>query len=156
MEYLGLANLVKELNLEKLIGISTNLAVIAGIWFLVAELQQNNTLLSLEARHAASSARREIVLTNMNNEALIEARSKASKSEPLSETEQTQILLYFFATFRTWQDYFNNYLSGVVSEAEIQSEVVNWRRTLGIPYIAHEWNRHRHELDPTFVEYVEN
>ena len=142
-------------NLTKWMTILTNLAVIGGIGFLILETQQNNTLLRLEARHAASASMRELVLSNMNSDELILARSKAAKGEPLTESESTRIQLFFFTLFRSWQSEYFNYMAGVMSEEEMVSLSVTWRRTIQTPYIQSEWQRHMIDLDPGFVEFME-
>ena len=46
--------------MEKWLSIVTNVAVIAGIGFLIVEVQQTNTLLQFEARNAMGESRRSL------------------------------------------------------------------------------------------------
>ena len=141
--------------MNKYVTLLTNLAVIASLVFLALEIRQNNSMLVLEARNAISDARNELVLTNMNNRELIIAREKAARGEELASVEEMQILLFFFAVFRTWQDQFFSFQAGVITEEQMDSEALTWRRSIKVPYVAKEWQRQKPELTPEFVAFIE-
>ena len=141
--------------MNKYVTLLTNLAVIASLVFLALEIRQNNSMLVLEARNAISDARNELVLTYMNNRELITAREKAARGEELTSVEETQILLFFFAAFRSWQDQFFSFQAGVITEEQMDSEALTWRRSIKVPYVAKEWQRQKPELTPEFVAFIE-
>ena len=142
--------------MEKWLSIVTNVAVIAGIGFLIVEVQQTNTLLEFEARNAIGESRRELVMANMNNDALIEARIRAANGEELSPADNRRLTLFFFTMFRSWQELFYSYQAGFISKEEMASELVTWQRTIFTnDYVLYRWIGNRAELTSNFVEFVE-
>ena len=142
--------------MDKYVTTLTNLAVIASLIFLALEIRQNNEMMVLEARQGISDARNDLVLTNMNSPSLITARGKAERGEELTYEEETQILLFFFAVFRNWQDQFLSYQAGAITESHMESEAKTWRQTINrAPYIQAEWQRQRGTLTPDFVAFME-
>ena len=142
--------------MDKYVTTLTNLAVIASLIFLALEIRQNNEMMVLEARQGISDARNDLVLTNMNSPSLIAARGKALRGEELTYEEETQILLFFFAVFRNWQDQFLSYQAGAITDAHMASEAKTWRRTIKqAPYIIAEWQRQKDALTPEFVAFME-
>ena len=147
--------------MDKYVTTLTNLAVIAGLIFLVLEIRQNNEMMVLEARQGISDARNDLVLTNMNSPSLITARGKAERGEELTYEEKQQYLRFFFigeffAVFRNWQDQFLSYQAGAITESHMESEAKTWRQTINrAPYIQAEWQCQRGTLTPDFVAFME-
>ena len=82
---------MKKIDLGQMITILANVGVIAGIAFLAIELQQNNQLLSAQARTERAAVRISYVDNLTNNQALLSAMVKDRNQDPLSALEKVML-----------------------------------------------------------------
>ena len=148
---------MKKLDLGQIVTLLANLGVIAGIVFLAIELQQNNDLLSSQAR----AYRHELRSTDANraiynNPELAETMRKARNNEPLSETEMYVRERYERQHTQNWQFAYVEYQNGALDIEELP--VIGWCQTLrNFPGLFDRWERGREDsfLLPDFVEFMD-
>ncbi len=81
---------MKKFELGQTIGVLANVGVIAGIIFLVMELQQNNEMMRAQTRGELSRDLMGLILENVNDSAFMDVVRRGDNSEELSELEQRQ------------------------------------------------------------------
>jgi len=90
-------------NLNRWLTLISNVAVLAGIIFLVVELQQNNLI-------AKAQTRTEITRASVENTRLLQdpislsVFTKLRNNEEVTEQEAMWLTLAFESTFKAWQN----------------------------------------------------
>ncbi len=110
---------MKKIDLSQTITILTNLAVIAGIVFLGLELNQNNELLSADARTSRADIRRSSLQEIINSPDLARAISKARNGEGLTDQENLVLTAFFPYVLVGWQHAFTDFRAGLIEEQDI-------------------------------------
>ena len=144
---------MKKLELGVAVTMLANLAVIAGIVFLVVEMSQNTEAMRLQTVQALQSEFREIF---DYPEGFVEAANKDASALTL---EEEQIRRTFFSRImRIYENQWYQYSRGYLDEELFRAYQQHLRITLGNPYNMGLWQR-RKELGffhADFVDYVES
>ena len=114
-----------KINLGQTIQILANLGVIAGIVFLVIELQQNNAVLGAQVRATRTQVRLDGLQAIENNPELLRAYLKLRDGEALTAMDQSLIEVDTARVLATWQYIYGEFQAGLIDEADIPVE--NWR-----------------------------
>jgi len=83
---------LKKIDLGQAITILANVGVIAGILFLAIELQQNNDLLSAQARAARIELKTDFEGSVYQSAELAEIIARAHANDELTEAEEIRLL----------------------------------------------------------------
>jgi hypothetical protein len=146
---------MKKIDLGQMITILANVGVIAGIAFLAIELQQNNQLLSAQARTERAAVRISYVDNLTNNQALLSAMVKDRNQDPLSALEKVMLDEWYIGTFSRWQYVHGELRQGLIEEADLP--VRDWAAYFSQnPAMAETWRRTGHlSFRPDFVQFME-
>ena len=106
---------MKKVDLGQSIGILANVGVIAGIVFLVIELQQNNELLEAQARSERNQRVMDLRSDIYSNPVLAEILVKARNGETLTEVEQLQADFYALRRINGLEAQFLDFLAGLTT-----------------------------------------
>ena len=93
-----------------------NAGVIAGIVFLAIEVQQNNELLTAQARRDQLDARTSNIALFLNNPDIARLELKGSSDQPLSQEEQLIFQYFAVYNFIHWDWQFQEYQAGLIDE----------------------------------------
>ena len=102
---------MKKIDLGRVIATLANVGVIAGIFFLAIEIQQNNKLLEAQAIATALETRVERQVILLNNPHLIDTFVKNFNGEPLTDEEVLTIVVEYSRALLGWQKDFFLFLS---------------------------------------------
>ena len=148
----------KKFNLGQIVDILANIGVLLGIVFLGLELQQNNELLSAEARFSRIDRGLERYSEVFSNPELASALGKLRAKEELSSTEEILIEAYALRSFRNWESNFEEVKFGTLDESKIQ----NTQRAIvrgdgGVAPIdwARYWKIYKQRTSNEFIEWME-
>lgn len=153
---------MKKLDIGQAINTLANIGVIAGIVFLVFELQQNNELLESEIRSTRHIVRRDDYLLPLEHPQLGEALIKHRHGEPLSEYEGIILNRAMMTNLFNLQYVFTEYRQGRIEESAIPIE--SWRGSFNgdtlsqpgyWPDTQEFWDANKFEFDPSFVQWME-
>jgi hypothetical protein len=153
---------LKKLDLGQSITILANLGVIAGIVFLGFELQQNNQLLTAQARSTRLAVRLDEHLLPVRNENLANVLIKHRHGEELTEYEEVVLSRYMETNIVIYQNVFTEYRRGLIDENTIPVEAWSTQfsgRSLSIPghwpNLSDYWEERKFGYDPDFVAWME-
>ena len=114
---------LKNIDFSKIVSITANIAVIAGIVFLGFEVQQNNKLLEAQARHNLISQR---TITNnaVRDPNLLAALEKLNEGEELDYSEETTVSMVVSLMIENWEWQYGEYQAGLLDLEQLPVE--NW------------------------------
>lgn len=146
---------MKKIDPGQAIAILANLGVIAGIVFLVIELQQNNELLAAQARGALADRRTQFVEMVSSNPSLAAIVVKVAEGDALSEVEKLQFRMIGRRLFMSFESQYLEVEQGVVPESSLP--IRQWRSMFhgSVPdfKLSTAWDAYRAEAEPSFVEF---
>ncbi len=146
---------MKKLDLAQTVGILANVGVIAGILFLAVELQQNNQILTAQARTTRMEVRKEATNTFLENPELVRLLLKSQHGEPLTEEDRFRLDGIIFLTTVTFQHSFTEYQNGLIDEEEIP--ISGWRNLYHerFPGFPDYWAGNKGSFRQDFVDWME-
>jgi hypothetical protein len=109
------------------IEIFANVGVLLGIILLAYEVNQNNQLLSAEARGMHMSIRSDFQQRLASDEGLMNLRLKAAQGEELSQTEEWRLMGDAFSSFTNWEWEFDQYQDGKLKSIPVDSYAFQMR-----------------------------
>ncbi len=147
---------MKKIDLGQTITILANVGVIAGIIFLGYELQQNNELLTAQARVARHDLRStDSTRVFFENPDMAKLFVKIEKNEPLSDDETYIAERFSEQTLLNWQFIYVEFQRGLLEEEDIQ--VAGWRAYFyGFTPLPVFWEQHKNiDYRPDFVRWFD-
>jgi hypothetical protein len=112
---------MKKIDLGQTITILANVGVIAGLFFLALELQQNNRFLESSAREARNARVQGLAEQIYMVPGLAEIFVKTRNSEPLTEAEELKLFGFNLRRIRGFEAYYQEFSEGVVPEPPVQA-----------------------------------
>jgi len=139
--------------LNKWLALMGNIGVLAGVFFLAYELQQNNELLVQESRYSMLQNSKDWVQFIAGSEEISNLLYQGSDT-PLSELDEARRVSILIANMMAWQWEWEQARSGLFGETElpIQGFRAFWR-DFGIE---RNWPQLRETLNSSFVVFIEN
>ncbi len=138
-------------DLSHWLGLAANLAVLAGIVLLIAELGQNRDLMRAQTRHALSMGIVEQLVAVAGNNQFASVIRRGETDEPLTADELYQFRARTRALFRYWENVHYQYREGLYDEVEFASHRDAWRAYMGLSIGAVRlWCEIRMEFSPLF------
>jgi len=146
---------LKKLDLGQTVSIFANVGVIAAILFLAIELQQNNDLLSAQARAARIELKTDFEGSLYQNAELAEIIARAHANDELTEAEEIRLLWLGRRMLTSFQYVYNEYQQGMIEEGAIST--AEWRIAFHqlIPRMEEPWSMYRDGMNPEFVRFME-
>ncbi len=147
---------MKKIDLGQSISILANIGVIAGIVFLAVELQQNNELLSAQARSERVSLRQADTALLIQTPELVTAVLKHQRDEQLTDYEELIFSNYLNFIFTNFENVYMESQRGLIEEDSIP--VDSWRSNFhgsGDFDMLEYWNAQKVGFQPRFVEWME-
>jgi hypothetical protein len=134
--------------------LAANVGVLAGIIFLAMELQQNNEILSAQARRDQLDARSAAGALIIANADLSKITYKVSNGDKLTPYEEYRFGRWAYQVFRNWEWQYDEYLEGTLSEEDlpINGWVGQFRR---FPMLQTVWGKRKANLSPEFVQFID-
>ena len=134
--------------------LAANIGVLAGIIFLAMEVQQNNEILSAQARRDQLDARSAAGAMVITNSDLAEITYKASNGEKLTPYEEYRFGRWAYQVFRNWEWQYDEYLEGTLSEGDLP--VIGWAGQFrNFPILQDVWGERKANLSPEFVQFID-
>ena len=135
--------------------LAANIGVLAGIIFLAMELQQNNEILSAQARRDQLDARSAAGALVIANADLSEILYKVSNGDKLTPFEEYRFGRWAYQVFRNWEWQHEEYLEGTLSEEDLP--VVGWANQFKVhhPMLQNVWRERKANLSPEFVQFID-
>ncbi len=146
---------MKKVDLGQSIGILANVGVIAGIVFLVIELQQNNELLEAQARSERNQRVMNLRSDIYSNPVLAEILVKIRNGETLTEAEQFQADFYALRRINGLEAQYLDFLAGTVDSPSIEALRFIFRGGNTRQPLADVWESSKPSLNADFVRWME-
>lgn len=137
--------------------LTANLGVIAGIFLLYLEIQQNNAHLDAQSRASRHEARsNDVNRIFFDDDILYEATTKSANGNELSDRERFVFGRWIHQTFLNWEFTYQEYQRGLASESELN--VNAWKQTIStFPYMRTQWEATKeYRYTTEFVLYMES
>ena len=149
---------MKKIDLGQTISILANIGVIAGIVFLALELQQNNTLLSAQARSELANRRTGFIEMVINSQDLAEIVVKKAKNEPLTDAEDLRFRALGRRMFASWASQYQEVDQGVITQDMLP--IRQWRALYHGQSdpdfgLREAWAGYRLEVTPSFNAFMD-
>jgi hypothetical protein len=146
---------MKKIDLGQAIGILANLGVIAGILFLAIEIQQNNDLLSAQARATRTQVRLDAYELSVASPDLSRAEVKQQGGEVLTGYERASLMSADRAVLTRWQYVYGEWQAGLIEDADVPTD--DWSRVFSNDQILQQvWRAEsRASFRPDFVQWME-
>lgn len=132
-------------SLNRWLTLFANVGVIAGIFFLAIQVQQNNKLLSAAAINVVLETRMQRVEQTAANEDQAALLVKNRSGAPLTEIESARMQAIHARTLMGWQRDFFLFQEGILTEDQVLANLQtmkNWFSRQGESYsLLDEWER---------------
>lgn len=146
---------MKRLDLAQTFQILANVGVIAGIVFLGVELQQNNDVLTAQARLQRTQMRIDGLTGYLNSPDLVRARLSDVNRSALSPEEDVILEAFWQTVLVRWQYIYGEYQAGLIELEDIP--VAGWKGTMSTyPSLMSLWESSKGvEYRSDFVHWME-
>ena len=139
--------------LSRWLTLGANIGVLAGIIFLVFELQQNTVATQLEAASNFQNNFSEIELFVAGNPEFAELLNTGREGEELTPTDQLRLSAFYANVLFSWQITHFQHLSGALDEGIWQGNQIKLTRIIGNDRgLFNHWQMNKLEFSPVFNE----
>jgi len=143
---------VESDRLTRWITIGANLAVLAGLLLLIAELAQNREMMRAQIRHELAMGIVDLLQTPANNDQLADVLFRGVSGETLTPAELFQFELRTNALLRYWEDVHYQYRVGLYDDSEFERQREAWKASLAHSRLAVDyWCKVRLLYSPEFA-----
>ena len=147
---------MKKIDLVQLLGLLANLGVIAGIFLLVLELNQNRDLMRAQMRNELASGLNAVLGLSLSNAELSDIVVRANAGEQLAPTDAYRLGGRSELVFRYWENVHYQYRQGLYDESEFSRH----RDTMVFilaenPSLVRYWCQARLLYSVPFMEYLD-
>ena len=126
-------------SLNKWLMLVANVGVIAGIFFLGIEINQNRELMQAQIRHELSQGAIDTILREAVDLETAAIYLKGVNDEPLSPEESFRYFRFNAAWFRYIEDVFYQYRNGLYDASEYEKQINVWKDRFDIPSVVSQW-----------------
>jgi len=148
---------MKAKRLNEWLTLGANFGVLIGIILLIAELDQNSTMMRAQTRYAVSQGIVDLLSLSADNEQLASLLRRADTGETLTPDELLQYRHRTFAFFRYVENLHYQYQQGLFDEAEFVTQRKAWRAYLNYSEAAVKaWCEYRLSVSPEFRAEIDN
>jgi len=135
--------------------LGANIGVLAGIIFLILELQQNTVATRLEAASNFQNTFSEIELFIAGNPEFAELLRKGREGEEIAPANQLRLSVFYGNVLFTWQYTHFQYLSGALDEDIWIGTQTKWARLMSDDRGLYDnWQNSKFEFSPAFNEQI--
>lgn len=147
---------MKKIDFGQTIAILANLGVIAGIIFLVFELQQNNEMIRGQTRSQLAKDVIDLFQSNMSDDTYADLLVRGNSGEELSTVERYQYSRHRNAWIWNWENVVYQRSIGLYDQAEFATQIAIIRRDMDSnPGIKRHWCEGRRWYSEALVEAIE-
>lgn len=144
---------MKVTELNNWLTLLANLGVLAGIFFVAYEINQNSNMMAAQTRAQISESIVNLMEEDKDPNVVV-ALLKLGSGENLNETDEYYLLNRSRLYLRTWENSYYQYRKGLYSEEEFQAESVAWQGMLTIPHMRWGFESDRSSYSPEFEEFI--
>lgn len=116
-----------------------NVGVLAGVFFVAYELQQNRVAIESQTRAEIALSATEDQWNWINFPELTETRIKYQNCEPISQLERNMLGRAIRAEFRRWENTHYQFRQGLYSESEFQGQRNTWQSLMTSSRFVRDW-----------------
>lgn len=139
------------------LALAANVGVLAGIVFLVFELQQNTVATQLEAASNFQGSFTELEMLIASNPEFAELLRKGVEDQDTTATEKFRLNAFYTNVLRQWQFIHFQYLTDAIDEKIWQGERAYLAEVLGFDAgLYKHWQSNRQRYTPQFNEMIES
>jgi hypothetical protein len=149
---------MKSESINQYVTMITNIGVLLGIVFLGYELQQNNDLLSAQARNVRFEARMALRETILQNDEVIQSIARANRKDELSDEDELRLHYLAQIVLLGWQSSQDESKRGTLGTGGISVDgfVKEMQGNGDIPRMYEAWDQYKNVLNPEFVKFMED
>jgi hypothetical protein len=147
---------MKKIDVGQAVQILANVGVIAGIAFLVVEIDQNNEALTIQTRLVREGITRDSVVRRLDNMDLVRATTKARAGEALTDEENFLLNELNGAVLVDRLMIYQQVQDGLLPPTAIP--VAAWRFTFHVQYprMSESWEYYKEAyFPPSFIQWYE-
>ncbi len=147
---------MKNINVGQAIGIFANIGVLAGLFLLAFELNQNRDMMRAQTRNEIAQGASELLTLAVNDSDFQNIVRRGLSGEELSDDEQWQFYRYQQGWLRYWENTHYQFRSGLFDENEFATQKDTWARSLSRnPGQVEHWCLNKPGFSPEFVRDVD-
>jgi hypothetical protein len=137
--------------------LASNIGVMAGIIFLVFELQQNTVATQLEAASNFQASFSELDLFIAGNPEFAELLTKGREGEEISTADQLRLWVFYGNVLRQWQFSHFQYTSGALDEEIWQANRIRLAQIIGEDRgLLEHWQMNKLQFNTSFNGLLES
>ena len=141
-------------SLSRWLSILANLGVLAGIFFLAMEINQNSEFLESEARNSRAQNRIDGNYQIISSPVLLTAITNIQGEKELSPEEAMAIQRFAITNLVSWQLAFEDYSAGLLELSDLP--VAGWNNYMQAKYMQEQWyGWGQMNLRPDFILWFE-
>jgi hypothetical protein len=150
---------MKLLNLNELLTLTANIAVVAGIIFLGIELQQNTAMTRAQTRDAMTQKQMDFYSRVIDDSDVAKIWTFSRADSFPYESDSVEYARYAFlilTQLRMWENEFYQYQEGLFDSVEFESRLALWERTLEFPVNFDFWEGQKYSFASEFVDFMDS
>jgi len=146
---------MKKIDIGQTIQILANVGVLAGIIFLIFEIQQNTVVAEMQAADDYLASTSELNIAVSQSAELAELLVKSRNGDELTEAEGVRVRLIHANLLRSWSRLYFLHERGVFDDSLWNIQRSDMRRNLESPDIVSYWESRRDQFDPGLNALIE-
>jgi len=135
--------------------LSANVGVLSGIFFLVAEMQQTNSIAKAEVKNSLTQSVYTLLQMQREPRQIAALERSGEDWESLSFEEQILLSSMASAIFRFFENAYYQHSFGVYDDNQLAAAVVELDQMLSMPLFADYWESQRHTFAVEFRNFIE-
>ena len=143
-------------NINKWLMLASNIGVIAGIFFLAIEVQQNTKMMNAQTRDAMTERLTNWQMAIATEQYAASTYFKGNSGQELDVVngERLSFLFMINANLRIWENEWYQFQIGLFEEDEFNPRLERWARTMNSPGYQQSWPIFRDQFSQDFREII--
>ncbi len=146
---------MKTVQLNRWLTLSANVGVLIGIFFLVAEMQQTNSIAKAEVKNSLTQSVYTLLQMQRDPRQIAALERSGDDWESLSFEERILLSSMASAIFRHFENAYYQHSFGVYDDSQLAAEVVEIDDALSMPLFADYWESTSRTFAVEFRNFVE-
>jgi len=140
-----------KIDVGQSIGILANIGVLAGIFLLVYELNQNRLMMQAQTRTVLAQGATDVLYRLSADNDMSEFWNRGNAGDELTEAEAGRFTRLVLSQLRYQENVHYQYRTGLYDEIEFAAQREAWRRAYNTPGAAQVWCAVRMSFSPEFA-----
>ena len=136
--------------------LGANIGVLIGIILLLAELNQNSTMMRAQTRSEVTAELIDVTAGVWNDADFADIHRRGNLGEELTELERYRFRYHYLGVFRYFENVHYQYRQGLFDETEFAAQKEAWKGVMSSELVVEFWCGYGNSVSPEFRAEIDN